>query len=459
MIGDVNTEADLTRTSACELAALVQHAVVSPVEVIRAHLVRIEQLDPGLAAFTRVRAEQALAAAHALARRPDLAQLPLAGVPVAIKDNVAVAGEPTRQGSRATSPQSLPDDDPLVSRLGAAGCIVIGKTRMPELAVWPFTEPEAGGPTHNPWDRTRTAGGSTGGGAAAVAAGMAALALGSDGGGSIRVPAACCGVVGCKPGAGVVPLAGGAQAHWYGLTAFGPLARTVADTALMLDVLAGGSTYRDPQPPPRPVRVAVSTTAPTAGARVAPEVIAAVEATAAVLATAGHAVHHDEPPYPFTLGLRFSRRWLPGIADDAATVAVLGLDALERRTRAMVRAGRWVKRLGLAQPAGADSLGPRLRRWFSAYDVLLMPTIASPAVALGRWRGKHWLTTTLGVANWICTTVWNLVGFPALSVPAGLSPDGLPLAVQLVGVPGTEATLLAVARQLEEAQPWPYWVP
>src|SRR4029077_9575884 len=133
--------------------------------------------------------------------------------------------------------------------LRAAGCVVIGKTQMPELAIWPFTEPQAYPATRNPWDTERTPGGSPGGGAVAVASGMAALALGSDGGGSIRIPAACCGVFGLKPGPGLVPVAGGKAEHWYGLTAFGPLARTVADAALALDVLTGVSTYRDPRPP------------------------------------------------------------------------------------------------------------------------------------------------------------------------------------------------------------------
>jgi amidase len=139
-------------------------------------------------------------------------------------------------------------DDQLVARLRAAGCVVIGKTQMPELAIWPFTEPAAFAATRNPWRLDRTTGGSTGGGGAAVAAGMAAIALGSDGGGSIRIPAACCGTFGVKPGPGVVPVAGGVSEHWLGLTAFGPLARTVADAALALDILAGTTGYRDSSP-------------------------------------------------------------------------------------------------------------------------------------------------------------------------------------------------------------------
>ena len=197
---------DLCALPAREMASLVRDRLISPVELIGAHLERIAASDPAIRAFQVVRADKALAEAAALAERTDLADLPLAGVPVAVKDNVDVAGEPTRMGSAATSQAAAEADDELVSRLRAAGCVVIGKTQLPELAIWPFTEPAVAAATRNPWNRSRTPGGSTGGGAAAVAAGMAALALGSDGGGSIRIPAACCGLFGLKPSPGLVPL-------------------------------------------------------------------------------------------------------------------------------------------------------------------------------------------------------------------------------------------------------------
>jgi amidase len=243
----------LTALPALEIAAAVRNGRVSPVEVVQAHLAQIDRLEPAIRAFQVVLAEQALAEARALAARPGLTGLPLAGVPVAIKDNVEVAGAPTRHGSAATSAEPAKADDELVRRLRAAGCVVIGKTQMPELAIWPFTEPQAYPATRNPWDTARTPGGSTGGGAAALASGMAALALGSDGGGSIRIPAACCGVVGLKPGPDVVPLAGGMDSHWYGLTAFGPLARTVGDAAAALGVLTGRCGSPTPPRPPRSV--------------------------------------------------------------------------------------------------------------------------------------------------------------------------------------------------------------
>ena len=209
---------ELVTWPALEIARAVRDRRLDPAAVIRAHLARIDEADPQLHAFQEVRRDGALADAAALAQRPDLGGLPLAGVPVAIKDNTDVAGLPTRQGSAATPAGPAASDDELVRRLRAAGAIPIGKTQQPELAVWPVTEPEAYPATRNPWDLSRTPGGSTGGGAAAVAAGMAALALGSDGGGSIRVPAACCGLVGVKPAPGRVPVAGGASEHWYGLT-------------------------------------------------------------------------------------------------------------------------------------------------------------------------------------------------------------------------------------------------
>ena len=225
---------------------------------------------------------------------------------------------------------------------------------MPELAIWPFTEPEAVEPPRNPWDLGYTPGGSSGGSAVAVAARMAALAVGSDGGGSIRVPAACCGIVGVKPAPGLVPLPGGIAEHWYGLTAFGPLARTVDDAALLLDVLAGTHAYRDPVPATRELRIGVSTRHPILGVRPSREIRDALDKTAASLAAAGHRVAGAEPRYPM-MPTQFSRRWLAGIAQDAAH---LNMDKVERRTEAMVRRGRRAQRK--ATPA-AQSRFARIR--------------------------------------------------------------------------------------------------
>jgi len=439
----------LAGLTATQLSTLVRAGKATPFEVAEAHLARIESLDSKLSAFQEVLTAAVLEEARQLSRRPNLSDLPLAGVPVAVKDNIDVAGVATRQGSAATSSEPARSDDELVRRLREAGALIIGKTRMPELAVWPLTEPEAYGPSRNPWNPQRSTGGSSGGSAVAVATGMAALGLGSDGGGSLRVPAACCGIIGFKPTPGVVPLAGGQHEHWLGMTAFGPLANTAADVGLMLGILAG-----------RPIaaangmsglRVAVSTKHPGGRVAITTGATDAVHATGMVLETLGHRVSASDPPYPPDLGLRFMRRWLPGIARDADG---LQLDRLEKRTRSMVRAGRFVQRLGLDRPAATDSFRAKVLGWFDAFDVLVMPVLAEPAVPLGRWAGKGWLATTMGVANWILTPAWNIAGCPAASVPAGMSADGMPLAVQIVAKPGQEALLLTVLNQIERAQPW-----
>ncbi len=439
----------LAGLTATDLSTLVRAGKASPIEVAEAHLARIEALDPTLNAFQEVLTAAVLEEARQLSKRSNLTDLPLAGVPVAVKDNVDVAGVPTRQGSAATSSEPAKRDDELVRRLREAGALIIGKTRMSELAVWPLTEPEAYGPTRNPWNQQQSTGGSSGGSAVAVATGMAALGLGSDGGGSLRVPAACCGIIGLKPTPGVVPLAGGLQEHWLGMTAFGPLANTAADAGLMLDILAG-----------RPIasagvisglRVAVSTKHPGGKVAIATGVTDAVHVTGKVLEALGHRVKASDPPYPPDLGLRFMRRWLPGIAKDADG---LKLDRLERRTRSMVRAGRFVQRLGLDRPASSDPFRAKVLGWFDAFDILVMPVLAETAVPLGKWAGKGWWATTMGVANWILTPAWNIAGCPAASIPAGMLPDGLPLAIQIVAKPGQDALLVAVLQQIESVQPW-----
>lgn len=448
--------ADLAGRGASELAAAVRRRSVSPVEVVQAHLDRIAALDGALGAFEAVDARSAIAQARALTSRSDLVDLPLAGVPVAIKDNIDVAGLPTRHGSAATSGATATRDDELVRRLRAGGCVVIGKTRMCELAVWPFTEPEAFGAARNPWDPALTPGGSTGGGAVAVATGMVPLALGTDGGGSLRVPASCCGVLGLKPGPGLVPLPGEASSHWLGLTEAGPLASTADDLASMLDVLAGTARFRERAATTRRLRLALSLKAPTVGARVDRRVAEAVRHLAAILSEAGHEIVPADPPYPVDLGLRFMRRWLPGISEDARG---LPAERLERRTRAMAAAGGWIARRGWATRADADGLGRAMTRWLAPYDALITPTLTTPPVPIGRWRGKGWIATTLSVANWVSTTPWNLAGFPAASVPAGRTSDGIPIGAQLVARPGREDVLLDLIARIEALRPWPRWTP
>lgn len=420
-------------------------------EVAREHLARIRERDSSLGAFVAVNEADVLADAERVDSHAERTKLALAGVPVSIKDNVDVAGYPTRHGSAAMSDVPVAKDDELVRRLRAAGAVVIGKTKMPELAIGGVTEPLAFGPARNPWNPDRTPGGSTGGGAAAVAAGMAPLALGSDGLGSILIPSACCGVFGIRPAPGLVPLPGGAATHWLGLSAFGPLARNVSDAAAMLDVLAEGG-FADLQAPRSPLRVAVSTRHPTLGATVSDEMKRAVHDTGAILKADGHRVEEADPPYPADLGIRLLRRWLPGIAEDAQ-----GLDPmrLEPRTRKLVRAGRFVERRGWAAPVSRDSWGQTAARWFKTHDLLVMPTVAYTAPPVGRWSRGGWFPTAFSVGRWGMTGQWNLAGVAAASIPAGLATDGLPLAVQLVAPAGRERLLLEVAARIESRRPFP----
>src|SRR5919206_2394944 len=341
---------DLTAMTAAEIGARVREGRSTAVDVARAHLARIAEREPSVGAFQEHDPDRVLAEAGAVDARPDRFALPLAGVPVAIKDCVDVAGYPTRHGSLATSAEPARRDDELVKRLRAAGAVVMGKTRMPELAIWDFTH-SALGVTRNPLDESLDPGGSSGGSAAAVAAGMAALALGTDGGGSIRIPAAHCGLVGIKPGTGAVPLPGGVEEHWCGLSAAGPIARTAQDAALMLGVLSGTPVTLDGTGP-RPI--ALSVRAPSPIARVRPQQQAAARGAAARLRAGpgGAVVALAEPPYPRSLANRWIRRWHAGVARDAEALG-LDLALVEPRTAAVVRKGRRVLRFGGPRAGGA----------------------------------------------------------------------------------------------------------
>jgi len=446
----------MLRHTAVGIAAAVRARDLSPAEVVEAHLERIAALDDRVHAFQLVRADEVRAEALALGERPDLAELPLAGVPVAIKDNVDLAGAPTRNGSAATRAEAAAADGEPVRRLREAGAMLVGKTTVPELCLWPFTESQAFGATRNPWNLDHTPGGSSGGSAAALAAAMVPLALGADGGGSIRMPASNCGLVGIKPGPGVVPVPDGVSS-WSGMSEFGPLATTVADLGLFLDVLAGTTTYRAVQGPDRSLRIGVSVKAPAVGVKVDPEVRAALDATAAALRDAGHQVAAADPPWRNGDAAPFLHRVFLGCAEDAD-----GLDweALEPRTRAEARVGRLLRR-ARSVPSGppARVLG-RYQAWFEDHDVLLTPTLAAPPLRLGAYRGKGLSRTLLGLTAYMpYTPPLNLVGFPAASVPAGGSRDGLPIGVQLVAARGGEALLLSLARQLETLRPWPRHAP
>ncbi len=434
---------------AAAIAARVRDGWSSAVEVARAHLARIAADDGRIGAFQVVTPERVLAEAQYVDTRADRFALPLAGVPVAVKDCIDVAGYPTRYGSAATSEAPARRDDELVKRLRAAGAVIIGKTRMPELAVWGFTH-SALGTTRNPLDEALDPGGSSGGSAAAVAAGMAALALGTDGGGSIRIPAAYCGLVGLKPGNGVVPLPGKAAEHWYGLSAAGPIARTAQDAATMLGVLRGEPL--DLSGRSGPARIALSLANPSPLGRLHADHRAAAVGAAARLRAGpdGATVVLADPPYPRALALRWMRRWQAGVAQD---VAALGLDAatLERRTAAVARRGRRVLRSAPPRPAAATAWRDEVVGWLDdgGFDLLLGPATAGPPPSAGAFAGRGYLRTLAAqTAQVPFTQAWNLAGLPAVVAPVRVG-GGRPVGVQLVGRPGSEALLLAAAARLE----------
>ena len=436
--------------TAVQIAADVRAGRRTARDALERCLARIEDTDPTIGAFQVIDADGARREADAVGKRADLADLPLAGVPVAIKDNVDVAGLPTRHGSAATSVDPQPSDDVLVTRLRAAGAVVVGKTRLPELAIWGFTESPNHGGTRNPRDLSRNAGGSSGGSAAAVAAGFAPLALGSDGGGSLRIPAANCGVVGFKPSRGLVPLAGGLRDHWFGCSVFGPVAGTVADAALALDVLAGTDRWREPKPPTRPLRVAVSLWSPSPIGR--PDAVArhALAVAADRARAAGHRVVESSPPYPLALVNMWVRCWLAGIATDVRQLN-LPIAQLERRTRVMVAKGERLLGRGRPRPTEADAWRNRVLAWFSDFDVLLSPVIARPAPPPGWATNAGYQRAYINGAR--CspyTQAWNLAGFPALSLPMP-GTTKRPGAVQVVAPLGEDMTVLSLALQLEAA--------
>jgi amidase len=444
-------------------AELVRRGEASARELVELALGRIARLDGELNAFGAVLAERALADAdRADERRARGDRAPLLGVPVAVKDEIDIAGEVTSRGTGAITARATADAE-VVRRLRDAGAIVVGKTTMPELGLWPFTESITWGATRNPWDVERTPGGSSGGSAAAVAAGLVPAAIGVDGAGSIRIPAACCGIFGLKPQSGRVPRTphDGDGNHWI---CFGPLTRSVLDGAIVLDVIHGpaGGTRDAPgrferaarEAPPR-LRVAVSDAFP-AGTRgtLSPDVRAALHSTADLLRSLGHEVVERAIDFrvrdnPVILGLMFR-----AIRDFVQEVE--RPQRLERRTRALGRPGalvsdRMVERLLEAE----RRLGERLRLLFAEHDVLMTPVMSQPAVPVGHMEGRGATATYLWETGWVPFTVlWNSTGQPAISVPAGLSPAGLPLAVQLVGRPDQEETLLSLAARLERERPW-----
>jgi amidase len=450
------------RHSAEELAG----SGASAVEILDSHLSRIAQLDPGLNAMSVVLTKWA----HAEAAARDGVQAsgeptgPLHGVPVVIKEEIDVSGCVTTFGGRGNEHPARADAE-VVRRLREAGAVIVGKTTMPEFGAFPYTESDAFGVTRNPWHRGHTPGGSSGGTAVAVATGMAAVGMGGDGGGSIRIPAACVGLFGLKPQRGRVTTA--PHEHlWWALGTAGPLSRTVRDSALVYDVIRGnvgtdlfragetGSFLAATERAPGRLRIGWSARPASPGIRPDPVHVAVLEETARLLADLGHDVREVHPHYPDSTAA-FVPQFFAGIRTEAD--AVDHFDRLERRTRETVRLGGWVGPTVIDRAVAASlKVSAKANRVFDDIDVLMTPTLAHRPPRVGLLGGAGTVRSMLAAMPAIAyTALWNVAGNPAASVPCGLGPDGLPTAVQLVGRTDDEPTLLSLAAQLEQARPWP----
>ena len=453
------------------LAKLLQQGHLTPRELTEFYLRRIDTLNPTLAAFISTRGEEALAEADAALDRLRAGERgPLLGIPIAIKDNVDIAGETTAHGTGANTTPAAADSE-VVRRLRSAGAPIIGRTALPELAMWGhMTESQTNGVTRNPWNPSLTAGGSSGGTAAAVATGMVPIGLGSDGGGSIRIPAAMCGLFGLKPTRGRISTLPDAE-HWHGMTVYGGLGRSVLDVALFDDALRGpapGDRHLPPAPSctfsdaarrePERLRIAVSLKGTLPGIRPSATVRRVLQETAELLRSVGHEVSEQDPNYGVLLG-DIMPRYLSGVAQDAANLD--HPERLEKRSRAMAAMGRRLQGRALQRALRREAhVTGRIGAIFADHDILLTPVTAAPAEPVERWHGKGALRTFLGGGPYVTyTTVWNVLGAPAATVPAGLDENGLPTAVQIVAPSGEETTLLSLAAQLETARPWAHHRP
>jgi amidase len=451
---------DVAFAGAAAQARMLADGELSAPELLEIYLERIARLDSQLRCYRVVLSDTARYEAAVAQDRIDAGErLPLLGVPIAIKDDVDIAGEVTTYGSGGHRP-AVTSDAEVVHRLRAAGAVLIGKTNVPELMMFPYTESLTFGATRNPWNPKRTPGGSSGGSAAAVAAGLAPLALGSDGGGSIRIPAIWCGLFGLKPQRDRVSLEPHDNA-WYGLSVNGPIARSVLDAALFLD-----ATTKVPGPEgefaaaaarhPGQLRIALSTKIPTPlPVRVGKEQLAAVDQAGALLRDLGHEVIIRDPEYPVSaIFANYLPRYLRGICDDADAQA--HPDRLEARTRNLARLGAFFsdRRMDAVQ-AAESSLTTRVQSIFDDVDVVVTPGNATGPSRIGAYQRRGAVSTLLLVAQRVpYQQIWNVTGQPVAAVPWDFDGDGLPIAVQLVGRPYDEATLLSLSAQIEAARPW-----
>ena len=462
--------------SAEELAALIRSGGASAREVVEAALQRIEALDPQLNAFIEVDGERALAAADAVI--PGDAQ-PFAGVPIAIKGNVPVDGLELNFGSRFFAGNRPAHSAYLVRRLREAGFVIVGVTNLPEFAILPTTEPRFTGVTRNPWDLERTPGGSSGGSATAVAAGMVPIAHGNDGGGSLRIPAACCGLVGLKPSRGRVSNGPDLGESWLGSN--GVLTRTVADTAQALDVL-GGYEVGDANWAPRPIepystsmrrdpgrlRIAVTADNPL-GVEVDADGLEGLRIAAELLDALGHEIVEAAPafPPPDVLDI-FINVFGPAIAlaiDGGVRRA--GRDPAEEEieplSAALFKRARETPSISyLGAVAQLQVLARGIVAFFADYDVLITPALGERPLKIGECNGlgEEPLNDLARSGRFTpFTSLFNITGQPAISVPITFGADGLPTNVQIVGKPLNEDLLLQLAAQIEVAHPWAHLRP
>ena len=455
---------ELCYSSATELAEQIRQRALSPVEVVQAHLERIQQLNPKLNAiviFADDALDRAREAEAAVMRGDNLG--PLHGVPYTLKDCIETAGLPMTLGSKLFLEYISKQDAEVFTRLKGAGGILLGKTNMPEFALWWETDNDVFGRTNNPWNPERTAGGSSGGETAAIASGLSPLGLGTDLGGSIRAPASLCGVVGLKPTLGRIPYTGIQPQALLRAIHVGPIARTVRDIGLAMSVLAGPDEVDSYAPPvPLPDYLALDAPLPkikvgwsaTAGVAVDPEVQQAVADAAAALADLGLNVEPVEIP-----ALR---------ENDAGAISSTIFVAEAKRYAAPTVAGRGSELTPLFRARYLDSpdstldeyleatkqweaLRLKVKEYFTRYDIFLCPTVPMPAYPHGQ-REFQIAGQNLAARHTLRLTLpWDLTGSPAISVPFGWSSGGLPIGVQLVGRHFDELTVLRTARVLEHS--------
>jgi amidase len=458
-------------TPAVELAAAIRTKEISPVEVADLYLERIDRLDTTLNAFCHRADDEvrgaAKRAADAVVTTPNAELPPFHGVPLPIKDLYDVAGWPSTRGSLATDPAPKAESDFIVDRFVAAGFVLLGMTNSPEFGAISFTESTAHGVTRNPWNPDHTPGGSSGGAGAAVASAMAPIAHASDGGGSIRIPSSCNGLVGLKPSRNRVP---NGPNSMEGFSTSGVVSRTVADTAAVLDIIGRPDplAWYNAPPPAEPFSVTAAkappklrigyTAAPPIDLDVAPSCVDAVNATVAALEGLGHHIEEVSLSMPHADAFieAFGSVWNTGAADEP----VVNWDLLEPVNAALHKAGLEMNSIRYVESVRKTQrlCRPLIAEFGTTFDILITPTMATEPPRCGSvWEGAD-EDPLMAMINCypmgVFTSVWNVLGMPALSAPVHLADSGLPVGVQIVGGPWQDGLVLQVGAQLEQALPW-----